>query len=251
MIICPLCKNQGRLIWKEKQYKVYRCKDCSVAFLHPAPETPEIIYSEKYFQQWYIRYYKERKQYIEKLFTLIEKYIDKKGKLLDVGCGTGILLEVAKEKGWDVYGQDIAPFAINYCRSKGYIVYDKPLPELNLPEHSFDVITMFDAIAHLKDPVFYVNTCVKLLKPGGYLIIKTPYHPPYLFFLANILSFTGKSRSLLHIPAQVFHFSEKSLILMLFTNFKLLKNKRINDFSSFNKKSKLKNISIINLWKKI
>ncbi|MCM8776999.1 MAG: methyltransferase domain-containing protein, partial [Candidatus Omnitrophica bacterium] len=113
-----------------------------------------------------------------------------------------------------------------------YNIYDKPLPELNLPNNSFDVITIFDVLAHLKDPVSYINTCTKLLKPGGYLVIKTPYHSPLLFFIAGILSFTGKSRSLLHIPAQIFHFNPRSLSVLLSSkNFKPLSTTTINDFS--------------------
>lgn len=254
MIYCPLCKGKSYRIWKERNYKVYRCRKCTVAFLNPVPENVEKIYSEDYFQKWYIRFYNERRRYIEQLFSLIEKYIKGKGKLLDVGCGVGILLEVAKEKGWEVYGQDISNFAVDYCRNKGFFnVYNKPLPELNIPEHSFNVITMFDVIAHLKDPLSYINTCIKLLKPGGYLIIKTPYHSPLLFFIANILSFTGKSKSLLHIPAQIFHFTLQSQISMLSCNLNLLYTNRIKDFSSLYTKNILciiKNLSMVTIWQK-
>lgn len=252
MIHCPLCEGESRLIWKEKKYKVYRCKNCTVAFLHPVPKDTEYLYNEEYFRKWYIRYYNERKSYTERLFSLIERHLKKKGKLLDVGCGVGILLEVAKEKGWDVYGQEVAPFAVNYCKSRNFNIHNKPLPDLNLPEHSFDVITLFDVMAHLKDPVSYVNTCAKLLKPGGYLIIKTPYHSPFLFFLANLLSFTGKSRSLLHIPAQIFHFNLQSLNSVLSSDFQLLYIDRIADFFSLNKKviHITKQESLITIWQK-
>lgn len=250
MIHCPICKSKSYRIWKEKNYKVYRCKNCTVSFLYPLPENVESIYNEKYFQNWYLKYYQERKKYIENLFTLIERHIKERGKLLDVGCGVGILLEVAKKKGWEVYGQDVSSFAVNYCRDKGFNVYDKPLPELNLSHYSFDVITIFDVMAHLKDPLSYMNMCAKFLKPGGYLIIKTPYHSPLLFFIANILSFTGKSRSLLHIPAQIFHFNSQSLNSILSNDFSLIYKRTVDDFSSMDKHTiyLIKNISLITMW---
>ncbi|HOL22431.1 MAG TPA: methyltransferase domain-containing protein, partial [bacterium] len=139
-------------------------------------------------------------------------------------------------------------------RNKGFDVYDKPLPELNLPENSFDIITMFDVIAHLKDPVSYIKTVAKILKSGGYLIIKTPYHSPLLFFLSNILSFTGKSRALLHIPAQIFHFNPQSLNLILTDGFKLLNISRTYDFSSSDKRGIIhiiKSDSLITIWQKM
>ncbi len=202
---CPVCKSGIFLIWKEKAYRAYMCKKCRVAFLHPLPENPSAIYNGEYFNKWYIKYYSERKAYNGKLFSMVQRYAGRKGKLLDVGCGAGIFMEAAREKGWDVYGQDISPFAITHCRGRGYAVYDRPLPETCIEENSFDVITMMDVIAHLKDPVSYIRYSYKLLKPGGYLVIKTPHYSVSLFLLANLLSFTGKSRALLHIPAQIFH----------------------------------------------
>jgi len=232
MITCPVCEKKSYLIWRERQFSVYRCRNCSLSFVYPFPDKSTTLYNEEYFRRWYIRYYSERRTYITKLFSIFEKYIPPKGKLLDVGCGVGILLDVAKEKGYEIYGQDVSPFAVNYCREKGYKVFDKPLPQLNLPEASFDIITILDVIAHLKDPVSYIEACRKLLKPGGYLIIKTPYHPPYLFLLARFLSFTGKSRVLLHIPAQLFHFNKKSVKILVSNRFYLLATTKIDDFAA-------------------
>ena len=208
MIICPLCKSESKLIWKERKYKVYRCLNCKVAFLYPVPET-EKIYNRDYFEKWYLKYYEERKQYFKNLIEKLKNYFPEKGKILDIGCGAGIFLDIMKEMDWDVYGQDISPFAVKYCENKGYTVY-KNLSEIN-KEGTFDVITMFDVIAHIPDPLLYLNQCRKLLKKGGILIIKTPSHSNFLFTVSNLLSFTGKSRTLLHIPAQIYHFNSFSL----------------------------------------
>jgi len=251
MLICPICgKNKSRLIWQERKYKAYKCKSCKVVFLWPVLENPEKIYNEEYFKKWYLEYYDARKKYFKELFLEVQKFIGEKGKLLDVGCGFGVFLDVAAKKdGWEVYGQEVSPFAVDCCRKKGFEVFDKPLSELNLQENSFDVITVFDVIAHIKDPVSYIKTCKKILKPGGVLIIKTPYHSNSLFFLANLLSFTGKSRSLLHIPAQIFHFNENSLICSMgLFNFKPELMDVIPDFksASLNIRNILKNFHIGN-----
>jgi len=233
MIKCPVCAGGSSVIWRERQHRLYRCRKCRIVFLHPVPKNSSAIYNEDYFRKWYIGYYPQRKAYIEKLFSGIEQYAGTKGKMLDVGCGAGILLDVAKESGWEVFGQDVSSFAVDYCRGKGLEVYACSLTELNLPENSFDLITMFDVIAHLGDPVSYLKSCTRLLKPGGYLAIKTPYHPPSLFLLANLLSFTGKSRSLLHVPAQIFHFDRSSLEnINLSSGYRLFNLMKIKDFYS-------------------
>lgn len=257
MINCPVCEGKNYLIWKERQYRAYRCKKCTVVFLHPLPENPSTVYNEDYFRKWYLKYYPQRKVYTGKLFLRIERYAGTKGKLLDVGCGTGILMEVAKEKGWDVYGQDVSPFAVDYCRKKGFEIYDKFLPELNLPENSFDLITMFDVIAHLKAPFSYIDFCSKLLKPGGHLVIKTPYHPPALFLLANLLSFTGKSRALLHIPAQIFHFNRSSFTTENFSQYDIIFVNVLSEHRIFNfnfaaiTKMALRDRTVITILKRI
>jgi 2-polyprenyl-3-methyl-5-hydroxy-6-metoxy-1,4-benzoquinol methylase len=210
MIYCPICKNESILIWQEKKYRVYRCKNCTLSFLYPIPESSLKIYNETYFNNWYIKYYDERKKHFEKLWGKIEKFIPDKGTLLDIGCGIGIFLDIAREKKWNVYGQDISSFSIDYCRNKGYIIYDKPLPELNLPENSIYVITMFDVLAHLQNPMEYIEKAKRLLKPAGVLIIKTPFHSRFIFSLTKLLAFTGKSKTLLHVPAQIYHFTPQS-----------------------------------------
>ncbi len=206
---CPLCGSEGYKVWSEKNYHAYKCRVCKVVFLWPIPDNPEVLYSEDYFRDWYIKYYSQRKLYISQLFQKMQHYMEQNGKLLlDVGCGVGFFMEVATAQGYQVAGQDVSPFAVDFCRDKGFEVYDISLPELFLPKRSFDVITMFDVIAHLKDPISYIETCRSLLKPGGYLVIKTPYHSSLLFSLARVLSFTCKSRILLHIPAQIYHFNK-------------------------------------------
>jgi len=257
MINCPICSEISVLTWKERKNRMYRCRKCGVAFIHPIPENPSAIYSEDYFRKWYIKYYWERKACTENLFLKVEEYAGRKGKLLDVGCGAGILLDVARERGWEVYGQDVSPFAVDYCRKKGFVVHEKPLSELVLQEGSFDLITMFDVIAHLRDPAAYIRGCRKFLRPGGFLVIKTPCHSRLLFFTANLLSFTGRSRTLLHVPAQIFHFNENSLKEMCGTyGLELLKVNRMNDFYALQNRDFLHiifdsfwdNKSVVTIW---
>jgi SAM-dependent methyltransferase len=212
---CNICQSQSYPIWQDKQYTAYRCRNCGVAFLGPIPGDPGNIFNEHYFRKWYVGYYEGRKEYLKELWSVVEKYFSSPGKLLDVGCGTGIFLELMREKNAEVYGQDISPSAVSFCRDRGFEVFEEPLPSSGIEEEAFDTITMWDVLAHLKDPMTYLNECRKILKPGGHLIIKTPFHSRKLFHLANRLKFTGKSRGLLHIPAQIYHFDPSSLRMVL------------------------------------
>jgi len=209
---CPICKSERNvLIWHEKKYRIFKCENCNVSFLHPVPKNPEKIYNREYFEKWYLKYYRRRKEYLRKLWERVKPFIIEKGKALDIGCGIGIFLEILKEDGWEAYGQEISPFAIDFCKKKGFKIYTRPLDECDIPSDSFDLITMWDVIAHLKNPVLYLEICRKILKKNGTFVIKTPLHPMQLFLFSNLFSFTGKSKSLINVPSQIFHFDKKSI----------------------------------------
>jgi len=168
---CPLCQCEKIfLVWKNKKYKLLKCKNCEILFLYPFPENPEEIYTREYFERWYLRNYRRRKIVFERLWKKIEEFFPEKGKLLDIGCGIGIFLDLMKSKGWDVYGQDISAFAVEYCKKKGYKVFKGNLGDVKISE-KFDLITMFDVIAHVKYPLNYFVMCKKLLNKDTFLIV--------------------------------------------------------------------------------
>jgi len=99
----------------------------------------------------------------------------KRGKLLDVGCGSGAFLVKMKELGWDVVGVEPDRLAVKVAREHfGLSVYEGVLEEVGLPENEFDAITMNHVIEHLYDPIATFKECRRVLKPGGRLVAITP-----------------------------------------------------------------------------
>ena len=94
--------------------------------------------------------------------------------LLDIGCGNGNFLSLAAEVGWKVSGVDPDPKALNIARSHGYEVFQGGIEQLHGSNELFDVITMNHVIEHVHDPVDFVRSAYRLLKPGGILFIDTP-----------------------------------------------------------------------------
>ncbi|MGC9065862.1 MAG: class I SAM-dependent methyltransferase [Candidatus Ratteibacteria bacterium] len=213
---CLICGGDTRVVWKEKKYIARRCKRCGVIFCPPAGDLRD-LYDEKYFSHWYIKSYFKRKRYLKKLFLHIEKKITlPQGNLLDVGCGTGIFLELAKKRNFNVTGLDISPFAVEHCKKKGFDVIHGDIQQAKFIDKYFDIVTMLDVIAHVNYPLEYLRRINKILKNNGLILIKTPLHSMLLFHIANLLKFTGKSKGLLHIPAQIFHFNFRSIRNLLY-----------------------------------
>jgi 2-polyprenyl-3-methyl-5-hydroxy-6-metoxy-1,4-benzoquinol methylase len=97
------------------------------------------------------------------------------GKLLDVGCGGGRLLNRMKKRGWQVEGSDFDEQATRKVTARyGIKTYVGDLPQCAMPADHFDVITMSQTIEHLYDPLATLRESLRILKPGGLLVMTTP-----------------------------------------------------------------------------
>ena len=96
------------------------------------------------------------------------------GDLLDVGAATGFFLDLARRRGWKTCGVEPSQYASLVASQKNLTVHCGVLEELNLPDASFDVITMWDVIEHVNDPSESLKAACCLLRPDGTLALNTP-----------------------------------------------------------------------------
>ena len=103
-----------------------------------------------------------------------------RGRLLDVGCGHGLLLDEARRRGYETVGLELSQEAARYAREAlGLDVREWPLEAFGQGTNgdspgSFDVIVLADVLEHLDDPVAAIATCAALLRPAGVLCVVTP-----------------------------------------------------------------------------
>ena len=99
-----------------------------------------------------------------------------KGRLLDIGCASGIFLDAASGRGWDVTGLEpnthLAAKAAE--RVPAAVVSNTTLEEAELQLGSFDAVTLWDVLEHVTDPVAFLSTCRRLVKPSGTVLLKVP-----------------------------------------------------------------------------
>jgi SAM-dependent methyltransferase len=107
---------------------------------------------------------------------IIQRY-KQGGRLLDAGCASGVLLGLAADAGWDVTGVEpsevLAAKAKENLNGRGMVIC-ATLQEAGLPLAAFDVLTLWDVLEHVREPVPFLRTCTSLLRPGGYLIANVP-----------------------------------------------------------------------------
>ncbi|MGB1333533.1 MAG: bifunctional 2-polyprenyl-6-hydroxyphenol methylase/3-demethylubiquinol 3-O-methyltransferase UbiG [Porticoccaceae bacterium] len=128
-----------------------------------------------------------RANWIDNLATVAEK------KVLDVGCGGGILAESLAQRGAQVTGIDMgdAPLGVaklHLLESGLSIDYQKSTAEdfAQKHENAFDVVTCLEMLEHVPDPSSVVRACAKMVKPGGHVFFSTINRNPKAFLFAII-----------------------------------------------------------------
>lgn len=98
----------------------------------------------------------------------------RRGSLLDVGCGTGEVLMVARERGWRTQGAEPERTAAEMARKRGLEVEIAVLEESGLPERSFDVVSAFHVLEHMPDSRAFLAIMARWARPGGFVAVEVP-----------------------------------------------------------------------------
>lgn len=211
-ILCNLC---GSSETRKLFYNIVRCVKCGLVFQNPRPSDTNI--SEGYRNgEIYISEHIDKSK--EKVFKWLLKRIDsvaEKGKLLDVGCGKGFFLRKARDIDWDIAGVEISKsMADKVNKELGDVVCEGKLEEAELSSGSFNVVTFWDVLDELTDPIATLDEVRRILKDDGMVFIRVRN----AWFHVWVTKLLGKIASLLHLEPTFFHlysFSPKTISKML------------------------------------
>jgi 2-polyprenyl-3-methyl-5-hydroxy-6-metoxy-1,4-benzoquinol methylase len=214
---CPVCNSTASSTELEKfGTKILHCANCSLRYSGQVPNDTTDIYSDELYLTESLEITHSTREYRKVRFgqeriEVLKKHMPpgKSGKLLDIGCGTGWFLEVARDAGFEIHGQEIGKSYANWTAQ--YVkcpVYSVPVHEI--PDAgTYDVITLFDLIEHITDPVSFIKQCVKLLAPGGLLFILTPN------FDSLAISIMREHSSLVLPAEHVVYFTRQSITRLM------------------------------------
>lgn len=206
--VCPLCRSEK--IQKQPlsaQPHLHKCAKCKHCFDERMPEDQNL--AEHYAQ--YGRDDYRSPITVNRYSELLDSFerITGKGSILDIGSGIGFFLEVAKEKGWKVYGTEFTGDAVEIGRQKGIEMFEGGLEEIDFGDLQFDVITSFEVIEHLKQPKDHLIKIRSLLKEGGLFFATTPNYNS----LNRLL--LGSKWNVISYPEHLQYFSNASLDFVL------------------------------------
>ena len=128
------------------------------------------------------------------------------GRILDVGCGTGKDLRLLRERGWDAYGVEFSPVAVDYAKRKyGLNVTLGDLSSARYESKFFDVVFFNHSLEHMYDPLETLREAHRILKPDGLLLIQIPNAGS---FEARLF---GQWWIQWDVPRHLFHFTKRTM----------------------------------------
>ncbi len=100
--------------------------------------------------------------------------VPKRAKVLDVGCGQGVVLHLFRKRGFDAVGIGVDERDLTVCRKKGFNVLRMDQSELDFPPDSFDVVWCRHCLEHSVIPFYTLCGFAEVLKEGGLLYVEVP-----------------------------------------------------------------------------
>jgi 2-polyprenyl-3-methyl-5-hydroxy-6-metoxy-1,4-benzoquinol methylase len=186
-----------------EQHHLTKCGSCGFVFCKPIPTQEELnMVYEGYGRNDYLSALTIHAY--ERVLDSLEPY-RKTNKLIDVGCGIGYFLEVAKKRGWEVYGTEFTEEAVGICEAKGAQMRLGVLNPDNYEAESFDVVCSFEVIEHINNPREELVNFHKLLRKGGVVYCTTPN------FNAVERYMLGADWNILGYPEHLAYYSPKTL----------------------------------------
>ncbi len=226
---CNLCGSRRIGIYvKFGNYRLLKCKRCGLLTTDQTTIKDD-LYSSDYFGEVHTNFFADCKVGYEKQIRKSEKLrnflrvlrklkrVKPEGKMLDVGCATGVFLDMAQKEGYDVTGVDVSEYACKYAKENfGIKTKQGFLEEVKLKEKSFDIITLWDVLEHVQDPNKFLNEAKRLLKDDGLIFILTVNDSSLMGWIAEGV-YLGSLKTLpiftrmIHPIHHNYHFKEKHL----------------------------------------
>ena len=219
---CVLCNRSYSTVIEHCAggYQVLKCSGCGLVYVDPIPrkELLEKAYSAEYYTPWLENQRRKRIKMWKSRLETLNSFAGKKGKLLDVGCGEGLFLELASKVSWNITGTEISPFAVKYGRVMLDLnILQGELIDIGFPDKTFDAVTMWHVLEHTRNPIIVLREIRRIIKDDGVLIMAVPN-------LNNIFSqwayrLVKRKRMHLFDPSDrelhLYHFTTESIKLAL------------------------------------
>lgn len=224
---CIHCQvTSSETLFVHKGYQLVRCSGCGLAYIANPPNAAELarLYAADGEGTYHAQLRDPSNPEVARMAQIAERHLDfvrtvaTAGRLVDVGCSTGAFLGKARVAGFEASGIEFSRESARFAaETTGCLVEHGTLADSAVAPGSVDVLSAFDVIEHVPDPVDDLARMHSLLKPGGWLVLSTPnidgLFPRLSFPLARLSGHWPHPEP----PHHLFQFSVTTLRAMLRT----------------------------------
>ena len=193
---CPVCKSNNVELFRDDTAeraltsfdlgssrntvthgRILRCQDCGFGFRGYRPSGEELasLYREL-DPEVYEKEASGRMRTARRHVEIVRRFVSS-GRVLDVGCASGAFLSCAADRGFDIVGVEPSSALCTKAQEKllgrGTILCSG-LETANVPNGSMDVVTLWDVLEHVPDPLEFLRVCASVVKGEGYVIANVP-----------------------------------------------------------------------------
>jgi len=186
-VSCPLCGSSSSTHRVTKHGFTYvTCNGCRFVYVNPqmTQEAIRDVYNDEDLREFFFKELLlphvegDQQPEFETRLDQLQKLVQKPNpRLLDIGCAAGLFLSLAGQRGFDAEGLELNQLYVEYIKSHRPVrVHPKLLEEMRYPSGSFDVVTLWDVLEHLPEPVETLKEIVRVLQLDGILALTTINH---------------------------------------------------------------------------
>lgn len=188
---CNLCRSDATDLYHRERlpyfdemlsFEIVRCRNCGLVYTNPrlVDHNATYLFTDRGDNESIAEHDQTKSRVFARALDEIENTRrvgaeNPPARLLDIGCGSGHFLAMARERGFEVCGIEPAPTSADYARQQhGLSIMSEDVLQVDLQAESFDVVTAWDVIEHVPDPQAALRKCVSWLRPGGIMALRFP-----------------------------------------------------------------------------
>jgi len=169
-VACRLCGGPASVFASREDLSLLRCRVCGFVSGIPARLQPA---AEQYRHYYEAEIPAAPDRRYEEWLAEAEGKVGR-GRLLEVGAGSGAFSRAARRRGWTVDATEVSASGLRLLRETGATVHAGDLSALRLPAAAFDLVVSLEVVEHLAEPGAHLEELGRLTRPGGHLLLTTP-----------------------------------------------------------------------------
>jgi SAM-dependent methyltransferase len=215
---CPVCdarEARPRFAIEGLAAQVVVCDGCGLGRTHPLPSAAELaaFYPPEYYGDLGSKFRAPIELLVRLVGTRHVRFLasglPRGGRVLDVGCGRGVVLGELADRGFEAHGVEISEAAARGADPRAEIRIAAELAAAGYPEAYFDGVIIWHVLEHLRDPGGTLRAVHRVLRPGGRLVVAVPN------FASLQARWAGPAWFHLDLPRHLYHFPLSGLRRLL------------------------------------